>query len=72
MKSRIIIAAAGCIALCTQAQTTSKTQADNGDQTRLKKEITVDRSIVPQLREAKRLNMSPIVELPTTTATKLD
>lgn len=71
MKSRIIIAAAGCIALCTQAQTTNKTQPDNGDQSRLKKEITVDRSIVPQLREAKRLSMSPTVELPTTTATKL-
>lgn len=64
------MAVAGTLTLSATAQTTS-TKPDT-DEARLKKEITVDRSIVPQLREAKRLNLAPAVVLPTAKSGQLD
>ncbi len=72
MNSRIIfVALAGSLSIATYAQTTETNKNDN-DEARLKKEITVERRIVPQLREAHRMSLAPAIEMPAVSPAKLD
>lgn len=73
MNSRIIISAAAAllIGFGASAQTEKKDNSKEED-SRLSKEVNVDRTIIPQQRKATRLNLSPSVSLPAIQSAQLD
>lgn len=73
MNSRIIITAAAAllIGFGASAQTEKKDNSKEED-SRLSKEVNVDRTIIPQQRKATRLNLTPSVSLPAIQSAQLD
>lgn len=73
MNSRIFISAAAAllIGFGASAQTEKKDNSKEED-SRLSKEVNVDRTIIPQQRKATRLNLSPSVSLPAIQSAQLD